>query len=197
MFAHQLDTPLVTEAEYLAYEAAAEFRNEFHDGQILAMSGGTRAHVLISSNTHNILNSQLARRRCDVYTSDMKVRTGTGNHYYPDVSALCGTPEFTADTPPSLLNPTLIVEVLSDSTEVFDRDLKFRRYKTIPSFQVYLIIAQHEVLVDMFTLLPDGDWKQHTATTLDAVIDIPLLDVRLALRDIYFNTLYNPDDDQE
>ncbi len=197
MFARQLETPLVSEAEYLVYEAAAEFRNEFHDGQILAMSGGTPNHSLIALRTGSLLDRQLAPRRCRVYSSDMKVRTGTGNHYYPDVSALCGTPEFTADTPPSLLNPTLIVEVLSDSTEVFDRDLKFRRYKTIPSFQVYLIIAQREVLVDMFTLLPDGDWKQHTATDLDAVIDIPLLGVRLALRDIYFNTLYNPDEAQE
>ncbi len=186
MFAEQPRAGM-SEAEYLAFEAASDMRHEFHDGEIFAMSGGILNHALIAGNTLTILNIQAQRRGCRIFPNDMKIRTGSGNHYYPDASALCGTPELTADNPPSLLNPTTIIEVLSESTEVFDRDKKFRHYKTIPSLSEYVLIAQKEPLIERYLRQPSGEWSQLVATDSEAVINLPSLDIRLTLADVYIN----------
>lgn len=195
MIAQPLTERLFTEDEYLIIEAQSDYRSEFHNGRIYAMSGESSEHSIISVRVLSLLDSQLSRRGCTVYNNDMLIRVPSGNNYYPDASALCGTAESRKESgkPQALYNPTLIVEVLSDSTASFDRSTKFEYYQTLSSLQIYVMIAQDRVKVDMVTRLANGDWNLHIATDLDEVLQLPALNVQLALKDIYLNTLYKPD----
>jgi Uma2 family endonuclease len=144
-------TKRYTPEEYLALEREAEYKNEYRNGFIIAMSGASRAHNLIAANTLASVWNQLKDGPCEVYTSDMRVRTSpTGLYTYPDVVAVCGEPKFLDDEVDTLLNPTLIVEVLSPSTEDYDRGDKFDQYKAIRSLRECVVIAQEEVLVERF-----------------------------------------------
>lgn len=194
MIARPLTERLFTEAEYLMIEAQSTYRSEFRNGRIYAMTGGTPEHALIAGNIHTALNIQVMRRGCRVYTSDLLVRTGNGNNYYPDVSAVCGEPVFKSQQGKlvALTNPQLIVEVLSDSTEHFDRGEKLLDYETISDLQYYLLIEQHTVRAELHTRLSLTDWNRHIATDLEEVLELPALNAKLALKDVYFNTLYAP-----
>jgi Uma2 family endonuclease len=195
MVAQPLTERLFTEDEYLMIEAQSDFRSEFHNGRIYAMPGGTSEHSIISVRILSTLDGQLTRRGCIVYNNDMQVRVPSGNNYYPDVSALCGPADLRKEVgkPQALYNPTLIIEVLSDSTETFDRSVKFDYYQSIPSLHYYLMVAQTMVKVDLYTRVANNDWHLHIATDLDAVLKLPALNAHLALKDIYLNTLYRPD----
>lgn len=149
----------MTPEEYLAFERASEQKHEYVDGEIFAMSGGTREHSLLGSNVTTSLSLALRRRPCEVHTSDMKVRSGREPEYhYPDVSVVCGKPIFEDETRDVLLNPKVIVEVLSESTERYDRGDKLDSYGTIASLEEYVLVSQTKVRVEHYHRGPDGTW---------------------------------------
>lgn len=132
--------------EYLAFERKAEFRNEYINGQIYPRLGSSRAHNLIAGNIAAEISSQIKGRRCEVYISGMRVKANAGCMYaYPDVVAVCGEPRFEDAEVDTLTNPTVIVEVLSPSTEAYDRGEKFRQYRRLESLAEYVLIAQDKV----------------------------------------------------
>src|SRR5436190_17466052 len=135
---------LLTEDEYLKQERAASCKSEFYAGRMFAMAGGRRAHNLIASNVITSLNTQLAERPCEVYPSDMRVKVSeTGLYTYPDVVVVCGEEQFQDEQEDTLLNPTLLVEVLSESTEAYDRGDKAAHYRSLESLQQYVLISQN------------------------------------------------------
>lgn len=150
----------MTEEEYLAFERAAEEKHEYADGEIFAMSGGTMEHSAVAANIIGELGSALFGRGGRVLTSDMRIKVPeTGRYVYPDGSIVCGRPEFTDATRDTLLNPRLIIEVLSDSSEAYDRGDKFAGYRSIPSFDEYMIASQKEPRIELFTRQSDGSWS--------------------------------------
>ena len=149
----------MTPDEYLAFERAAEQKHEYADGKIFAMSGGTREHSLIAGNILAELHGALLERPCEVHGSDLRIKVvATKRYFYPDVSVVCGNPRFEDDTRDSLENPRVIVEVLSYSTERYDRGEKFAHYRTIDSLQDYVLASQAEPLIEHYQRRPDGTW---------------------------------------
>lgn len=150
----------VTEEEYLAFERSAEGRHEYADGEIFAMSGGSLAHATIIANLIRQVGNALEGRPCRVLSTDMRVRIDASHRYvYPDCSVVCGRAELAGDQQDVLRNPRVIVEVLSDSTEAYDRGDKFRHYATLASLQEYVLASQKEPRIEVFTRLADGSWN--------------------------------------
>jgi len=149
----------VAPEEYLDFERSSEQRHEYADGEIFAMAGGTREHNLVAGNLFAELRLALLERPCEVYSSDMRLKiAATGRYVYPDVAVVCGRPAFEDEKRDTLLNPTIIVEVLSSSTEAYDRGDKFAQYQTLPSFQEYVLASQKEPRIEHFRRLQDGTW---------------------------------------
>lgn len=149
----------LSEQEYLEFERSSPEKHEYADGEILATPGATFEHSAITANIIGEARSALADRRCRVLESNMRVNVAaTGRYVYPDTSIFCGRPEFTDEARDTLVNPRLIVEVLSDSTEAYDRGDKFAGYRTIASFQEYVLASQKQPRIEVFTRQPDGSW---------------------------------------
>ncbi len=149
----------LSEQEYLEFERASSEKHEYADGEIFAMSGGTFEHSAVITNILGEARSALTDRRCRVLESNMRLKVpATKRYVYPDASIVCGRPEFTDDTRDTLLNPRLIVEVLSDSTEAYDRGDKFAGYRSIPSVQEYVLASHKQPRIEVFTRQPDGSW---------------------------------------
>lgn len=175
-----------TAAEYLAQERAAEYKSEYHDGEIFAMTGASRNHNRLSMSVSAALYIQLKGRRCDVFASDMRVKVAPSGFYtYPEVVAVCGEPEFEDEHVDTLLNPTLIVEVLSKSTEGYDRGRKFEHYRKLVSLSEYLLIAQDKVHVEHYVRQADNQWLLSETDNLRDAIDLPSIGCRLTLADVY------------
>ncbi len=183
----------MTATEYLALERASDAKHEFLDGDLFAMSGGTHEHNLVSANFVAALHAALRGRPCIVYTSDMRVRSPRGLYAYPDVSALCGRPEFEDDTRDALLNPAVLVEVLSDSTEAYDRGRKFDLYRAMPSLRDYVLASQHEPLVEHFWRQPDGSWVLRALHPGDS-LQLASLGCEVAVADLYLRVFETPTD---
>ena len=150
----------VSPEEYLERERRAEYKSEYFAGEIVAMAGAKRKHNLVSNNVSASLTGQLRDEPCEVYSNDMRVQADKEKQYsYPDVVVVCGEPQFRDGREDTLLNPTVIVEVLSPSTEAKDRGEKFLRYRQIESLTDYLLIAQDERRVEQFTKQWDGSWR--------------------------------------
>jgi Uma2 family endonuclease len=181
----------MTPAEYLAFERASTEKHEYVDGQIFAMSGGTREHSLAGSNTLAELNRALFDRPCEVHGSDMKVRSGTSKYHYPDVSVVCGTPAFEDETQDVLLNPKLIVEVLSDSTERYDRSQKFASYRAIGTLEDYVLVSQTEVLVEHYHRHPEGGWMYRVLGP-GQHLELPSLGCAIPVDRIYHRVFLEP-----
>ena len=175
----------LTAQEYLVRERAAETKSEYIDGFLVAMSGATPRHVLIAANITGELYVQLLDRPCRVFSQDLRVRIAEAGMYaYPDVVAVCGEPEFEEGALDCLTNPTLIIEVLSETTEAYDRGLKFARYRTRASLQEYVMVAQDRVSVERY--MRQGDfWVFTEATSLDDDVELPSIGCSLPLRRIY------------
>ncbi len=179
-----LDVYITPEA-YLASERKAKFKSEYIHGEILAMSGASRAHNLITLDTAMELNMQLRGRGCEVYSSDMRVRTNpTGPYFYPDVVVVCDKPRFEDNVFDTLLNPTLIVEVLSPSTEAYDRGEKFMHYQELTSLQEYVLVAQDRIHVEHYQLI-ETQWVQKAFDSPEDVLLFSSIGCELPLRDIY------------
>jgi Uma2 family endonuclease len=151
-----------------------------------AMSGAREAHNLIQGNLYVELRRQLRQRACRFYTSDMRVRVNASGLYtYPDATALCGEPLFLDDVRDTLLNPHLIVEILSPSTEAYDRGRKFGHYRTVESLREYLLISAERVSAELFIRQADGRWLLSAATNMEDVLDLQSVGCGIALADLY------------
>ena len=172
--------------EYLKLEALAEEKSEYHSGNIVTMAGGTRNHSLITSNTSTALNIALDKmgKDCIVYSPDVLVRIDKFNKgLYPDVSVVCEDNE--EENPNILTNPILLIEVLSKSSKDYDRGAKFEYYRSIPSFQEYMIIYQTTPKVQTWYKEEENLWRIGNAEGLDAVVNLHSIGITIALKDIY------------
>ena len=175
----------LTPEEYLAFDRASETKNEYVDGVLLAMGGATENHILITVNVVRELSTQLMDSPCRVYVADMRVRIEENGMYaYPDVAVVCDKPAFQNGEFDVLLNPTVIVEVLSPSTEAYDRGLKFARYRQRTSLKEYVLVAQDRISVERYSR-QDDHWVLTEANGLDDVIDLPSIGCTLPLRRVY------------
>ncbi len=177
---------ILSEDEYLALEREGDTKHEYHGGQIVAMVGASFRHSAIVSGTQFTLFRQLRGGACQVHSNDVRVRVGTSGLYtYPDLLVVCGEPQFSDERADTLLNPAVIIEVLSPSTENYDRGGKFRHYQTIPSLREYLLIAQDAPLIEHFARQADGRWLYAAADGLDTTLALPTIGGTLALADVY------------
>lgn len=175
-----------TPEEYLALERQAQCKSEYYAGEIFAMAGASRWHNLIVTNVVREISLQLKGRPCTTYPSDMRVKVSpTGLYTYPDVTVVCGDAQFEDTQQDTLLNPTLIVEVLSESTEAYDRGGKFAYYRKLPSLLEYVLIAQTKPHVEHYVRQPDNRWLLAEADQLHDAIHLPSIDCRLALAEVY------------
>lgn len=175
-----------TAAEYLALEEQAEYRSEYFEGEIFAMSGGSISHDRISGDLNRLLGNALIGRPCEALTSNMKVKIhNTSAYFYPDATVICGPPIFEDIKQHVITNPTVIIEVLSESTEAYDRGKKFLRYKQIPSVKEYVLISQMEPYVDVFHRETSGEWTLRTYEGLDAVMELRSVRISIPMSEIY------------
>jgi Uma2 family endonuclease len=176
----------ITPEEYLALERKAEYKSEYLHGEIFAMTGASRKHNLLAINISSSLNQQLKGRPCEVYVSDMRVKvTASGLYTYPDVIVVCGEPQFEDDNLDTLLSPTVLFEILSKSTERYDRIAKSGYYRTLESLTEHLLVAQDEIHVEQYVKQADGQWLLTETRSLAAIIELPSIGCSLALRDVY------------
>jgi len=182
-----------TAEEYLTLERSASSKSEFHDGQIYAMTGASREHNLVTINIAGELRNQLKKRPCEAYVNDMRVKAADARSYhYPDIVVVCGTPQFEDAHVDTLLNPTLLIEVLSPSTEAYDRGGKFAHYRKIPTLREYLLVAQDQPSIERY--LRQGDvWILTEAVGLEADVPLESIDCVLSLREVYDKVLDNWD----
>ena len=174
--------------EYLALERKSKYRSEYVNGRIFAMSGASREHNLISGNIFAEIRSQLRGRDCEVYVGDMRVKVGPmGMYTYPGVVAVCGEPRFEDPQVDTLVNPTVIVEVLSPSTEAYDRGEKFAHYRRLDSLLDYVLVAQDRVLIEHFSRHgAKGDvWVFSAISDLDGTLDLHSIGCVLAVGEVY------------
>ena len=174
-----------TSEQYLERERAAEYKSEYLDGQIYAMAGATRRHNMVGNNISTSLTNQLRSKPCEVYSGDMRVQADQSRQYfYPDAVVVCGEPEFRDEREDTLLNPTVVIEVLSRSTEAFDRGEKFFHYRQMDSLTEYLLVSQDERRIEQFTRQPDGSWRL-TETRETGAAALESIACTLALEDVY------------
>lgn len=175
-----------TPEEYLEMERKADCKNEYFNGEIFAMGGASPRHVLIVTNVVSELRTQLKNRPCTVYSTDLRVRvSATGLYTYPDVIVVCGEPRFADDHRDTLLNPTLIVEVLSNSTKDYDRGDKFEQYRALESFKEYILIAQDKHHVEHFVRQSDNTWLLSETNQLEDAIELTSIGCNLKLMEAY------------
>ena len=177
----------LTPQEYLAIERQNEVKSEYWNGDLFAMAGASRWHNLIITNVVSELRVQLKGRSCEVYPSDMRVRIPRSTAYrYPDVIVICGQPQFEDEQHDTLLNPTIIIEVLSPSTEAVDRGTKFGQYRKIDSLREYLLISQETPLIERYVRQGDTPfWLLSDATGLEANLEVSSIECVLALAEVY------------
>ncbi|CAN5184617.1 Uma2 family endonuclease [soil metagenome] len=176
----------LTAKEYLEIEERAETRSEFFNGEMFAMSGGSVAHSRIKENLVIEIGSRLKGGKCQTHSSDLRVLVdATGLYTYPDIIILCGPGVYDPANRNTLTNPTAIVEVLSPSTERYDRGTKFRNYQQIPSLSEYILVAQDEAVCERFVRQADGSWALISFVGLTATMELTSVPVRVPLADIY------------
>lgn len=178
--------PLLTASDYLEIERKADFRSEFHDGVMYAMAGGTPRHSRVSANCMTSLGQRLRGKKCQPYNSDMRIFIkATGLYTYPDLSVVCGPREFEEKTTDCLVNPSVIIEVLSPSTSDYDRGKKFWNYRHIPSLTDYILVGTDEVLIEHYTRQPTGQWLLTSFEELSANLPIQSLGLEIPVEEIY------------
>lgn len=176
----------IPEDEYLALEEQSDEKHEYHCGQIFAMAGGTPPHSQIASRALIELDKLALASGCVVYNSDLRIRvSATGLNTYSDVSVVCGELQVTDQRPPAATNPTIIVEVLSESTQAYDRGEKWRHYQTIESLTDYLIVWQDRPRVEHYVRQPGGMWGYQMLDGIDARLRIDTLGGDLAIAEVY------------
>ena len=183
----------LTVAEYFALEEKAERRSEFHDGQMFLMAGASREHNIINRNLSFELQLRLRGGSCQVFYTDQRVKADqTGRYLYPDLLIVCGQVEYAPENRDTILNPRVVIEVLSESTEKYDRTIKFRYYKNMPSVVEYVLVAQDSPLVERFCRLPDNVWTHADFVGLDSALSLVAAPITLPLADIYRGVEFPP-----
>jgi len=176
----------LTPQEYLSLERQAQGKSEYFNGEMLAMSGARRKHNLICMNIAAAFHTQLRQLPCEMYAGDMRVKVNqTGLYTYPDVVVVCGEPQFEDTELDTLLNPTLIVEILSESTEDYDRGRKFEHYRTLTSLQEYLLVAQENFHITHYVRQPDDTWVLSDTLHTNAEVLLPSIHCRLLVAEVY------------
>ena len=183
----------LTEVEYLDLERSLESKNEFFDGEVFAMSGGTPLHSQIAANLIQVIGRRLSGGRCVVYTSDLRLKIqATGLFTYPDLSVVFGPIQFAAGTDDTVVNPTVIVEVLSDSTEAYERGAKFENYRRMPSLREYLLVGQKGPRIEQFVRQENEQWLLREAAGLDATLALPSLEIKISLAEVFAGVEFVP-----
>lgn len=176
----------LTPAEYLEFERKSEERHEYFDGEIFAMSGAKRRHHVVAWNIGGELRQKLKGKNCEAYPSDMRVFIPeTGLYTYPDLVVVCGEPKFQDNVFDTLLNPILLIEVLSESTESYDRGKKFQHYRSIKSLREYVLVSQDEARIEKYLKQGDGFWVLSEAVGLDSKIKFDAIDCVIELREVF------------
>jgi Uma2 family endonuclease len=201
------NAPCYTEEEYLALERASDKRHIFLDGYVFEMSGENEAHGIISFNIVGILYAQLRGTPCMAFTKDTKVRSGPvrprpgsrkGLYSYPDILVVCGEREYMDEHQDVLLNPTVIIEVLSDSTQDFGRTEKLRRYRFyLPSLRDYVLVEQTMPYIEHYSRQENGVWFVHWADGLETGVNLASINCCLELSDIYDRIEFPPEPEEE
>jgi len=178
--------PYLSQEAYLEQERKAPFKSEYYRGETFAMSGARRNHVVLMRQLSTLLDNALEDRDCVVLPTDMRVHVPETTLYtYPDIAVVCGEERYLDDEFDTLLNPVVLVEVLSESTEAYDRGKKFELYRPIASLREYVLVAQDRKRVEAFRLNERGHWELFEAAGDGAVIELASLDVRVGLDDLY------------
>jgi Uma2 family endonuclease len=181
--------PRLTAREYLLQERKAEVKSEFLDGEVFAMAGGTRRHSRIGLKLATALENRLAGKPCEVFNSDMRLKIEATELYaYPDIQVACGELRFEDEVQDTLLNPKIIVEVLSESTAAWDRGEKFGHYRHLESLAEYLMVSQEAWQIEHYVRQPDGSWRFETVEGEGGVLSLPSLKCKIPLTEIYAKT---------
>ncbi len=181
-------TKRYTPEEYYVLERAADYRSDYFDGEIFAMAGGSTRHSLIKVNLLRDVSNQLKGKRCGAYDSDQRLRVkSTSLRCYPDAAVYCGPLDYDSEDQnrETATNPTVVFEVLSASTEAYDRGLKAESYRTIETLKAYVLISQDRPHVELQERLADGTWRLSWAAGLDGVVKLPDIEVELSLAELY------------
>ncbi len=182
-------TPKLTEEEYLRLERQALEKSEYHDGEMFAMAGGTPNHSLLAGVAYVLLYRQMPPG-CRVFTSDLRIHIASkGTFSYADCVVVCGELQLSSDQQDNVLNPLLLVEVLSPSTEDYDRGKKFELYRTIESFREYLLVHQDRRCVEHYSRQDDGSWILREYSGHGSSVAISRLGVQLSLDELYANAI--------
>lgn len=186
--------PYLTPEQYLEIERAAEFKSEYFDGQMLPMSGATVDHARIHGNVISLLGNQLGGRSCEVVGSDLRLRTHpTGPYFYPDIVVFCGPPKLADQRHDTLTDATAIIEILSPSTERYDRTFKFEHYQRLASLRDFIVVAQDRVSIKHKTRGSDGEWNVIETSDPDALIQLPSIDCTFRAGDAYHKVEFEPE----
>jgi Uma2 family endonuclease len=175
----------LTEEQYLAIERAAEFKSEFLDGEMFAMSGVSMRHSALERNILGELYNALRGRECEVFPSNLRVRVSSRMYTYPDISVVCGKPVLADEHQDNLLNPAVIFEILSPSTEKYDRGVKFQHYRTIESLREYILVDQSQVRIECYSRQPGNTWTLRDYQRLEEELVIDSVGVSIPLSRIY------------
>lgn len=176
---------LLTEAEYLLVERRAKLKSEYYRGEMFLMSGAKRAHNLITVNLSAELCRSLREKPCEVYSNDMRVKISSDLYTYPDVVTVCGEPKFLDDEFDTLLNPLLLIEVLSDSTQQHDASFKVQEYRRLPSLRDLVLVNQEIPYIEIYQRERGTPWKMSTVTGLDATLTLKSVGCKISLAEIY------------
>ena len=176
----------ITPEEYLALERVAEYKSEFFNGEIFSMAGASFAHNQITANLIVYLHAQLRGSSCLAIPGDQRLKVSqTGLYTYPDLLVVCGPRQFDDLLKDTLLNPTLVLEILSPSTEAYDRGVKFAHYRSIETLKEYVLVAQDRPRIERHVRGPEESWIYYESSGLEAVVEFASIPARLALADVY------------
>ena len=185
----------MTVAEYLVAEESAEVKSEYWRGEVFAMAGSQPEHAEITANFSGEARQRLKGRGCRAWSPDLRVKSGSGLYTYPDLAILCGPPQYEqlpGQGIRTLVNPTVLVEILSDSTEARDRGFKFEQYCTLPSLQQYVLVHQRQPRVEVFTRQADDQWRLKFIVGLDAAVELTSVGATIPMSEIYAGIEFPP-----
>jgi Uma2 family endonuclease len=196
MYAAQPEAPIpMTEAEYLALEEASDSKHEYSQGTVYAMTGGSLRHGIITVNMGTQLNNQLANRDCTVTSANVRIYIARKRAYrYPDVMVFCGDPAYVRERIDTISNPVVLVEVLSPSTALVDRNDKLLEYTRIDSLHAYLLVSQHEPRIERYMRHESGEWLYTITSGMESEITLPAIGCTLALSKVYQKVTFDPSD---
>lgn len=184
-------------AEYLKLERESDVKHEYFNSDVFAMAGAKRNHNKIAANLSGLLWQHLKGRDCEFYPSDMRVFVGKfGLYTYPDISVVCGKPEFQDDVLDTLLNPVLLIEILSDSTEGYDRGRKFQHYRSIDTLREYVLVSQNDARIEKYVKQGDGFWVLSDAVGVESSIIFESIDCNISLAEVYDKIDFDEPEDE-